>query len=107
MLPRVKGNLSWAHTQGRVRGLVRLSYFGEWDDTVNGVDNISPELLVDVEVGYGFDNGLELIGGVNNLFDTFNDENPFAGSLGQQYPESGPFGLNGGQWYLKARYSFN
>ena len=107
LLPRVKGNLSWAHTQGRVRGLVRLSYFGEWDDTVNGVDNISPELLVDVEVGYGFDNGLELIGGVNNLFDTFNDENPFAGSLGQQYPESGPFGLNGGQWYLKARYSFN
>jgi len=107
LLPRFKGNLTWGHTQGRIRGLVRLNYYGEWDDTGNGVDNISPELLVDVEVGYDFENGLELIGGVNNLFDTFNDENPGAGGLGQLYPESGPFGLNGGQWYLKARYSFN
>jgi len=107
LLPRFKGNLSWGHTQGRLRGLVRLNYYGEWDDTGNGVDNISPELLVDVEVGYDLENGLELIAGVNNLFDTFNDENPSAGSLGQLYPESGPFGLNGGQWYLKARYSFN
>ena len=107
LLPRFKGNLTWGHTQGRLRGLVRLNYYGEWDDTGNGVDNISPELLVDVEVGYDLENGLELIGGVNNLFDTFNDENPSAGDLGQLYPESGPFGLNGGQWYLKARYSFN
>ena len=107
LLPRFKGNLTWGHTQGRLRGLVRLNYYGEWDDTGNGVDNISPELLVDVEVGYDLENGLELIGGVNNLFDTFNDENPGAGDLGQLYPESGPFGLNGGQWYLKARYSFN
>jgi len=87
--------------------MVRLNYYGEWDDTGNGVDNIDAELLVDAEVAYSFDNGLELVGGVSNLFDTFNERNPNAGSLGQLYPESGPFGLNGGQWYLKARYSFN
>ncbi len=107
LLPRFKGSVTWAHDHGRLRGLVRLNYYGEWDDTGNGVDDISAETLVDIEVGYSMDNGLELIGGVNNLFDTFNDENPGAGDLGQRFPESGPFGLNGGQWYLKARYSFN
>lgn len=106
LLPRFKGNLTWAHSQGAIRGLVRLNYYGEWDDTGNGVNDISAEILVDVEASYTMDNGLEIIGGVNNLFDTYNDENPFAGSLGQLYPESGPFGLNGGMWYLKARYSF-
>jgi iron complex outermembrane receptor protein len=106
LLPRVKGNVSWTHTQGQLRGLVRLNYYGEWDDTGNGVNGIGAEILVDVEASYTLDNGLELIGGVANLFDTYNDENPFAGGLGQLYPESGPFGLNGGQWYLKAKYSF-
>ncbi|MEM7219074.1 MAG: TonB-dependent receptor [Pseudomonadota bacterium] len=106
-LPNFKGNVSWSHTQGNIRGLLRLNYFGEWDDTGNGFDDIGSEWLVDVEVGYDFENGLELIGGVNNLFDTFNDRNPAAGSFGQLYPESGPFGFQGGQYYLKARYSFN
>lgn len=107
LLPNIKGSFTWAHTQGRFRGLVRLNYYGEWDDTGNGVDDIGDELLVDIEGAYGFDNGLEIVAGVNNLFDAFNDENPSAGSLGQQFPESGPFGINGGQWYLKARFSFN
>ena len=106
LLPRFKGNVSWTHTQGALRGLIRLNYYGEWDDTGNGVDDVSSEVLVDVEGSYTMDNGLELIGGVSNLFDTYNDENPFEGSLGQQYPESGPFGMNGGQFYLKVKYSF-
>ncbi len=106
-LPRVKGSLTWAHTQGRIRTLLRVNYYGEWDDTGNGVDNIDPEVLVDIEAAYSFDNGLELVGGVSNLFDTQNEENPGQGDLGQLFPESGPFGINGGQYYLKARYSFN
>jgi iron complex outermembrane receptor protein len=63
--------------------------------------------LVDVEAAYSFDNGIEVIGGVHNLFDTYNDENPGSGGLGQLYPEAGPFGMNGGQWYVKAKYSFD
>jgi len=106
LLPEFKGNLTWNHTQGKFRSTVRLSYFGDWDDTTNGVDNISAEWLVDAEVGYSVTNELDIVAGVNNLFDTFNDTNPLAGQLGQQFPESGPFGFNGGQWYLKARYSF-
>ena len=107
LLPRVKGNFAWSHTQGNLRGLVRVSYYGEWDDTGNGVNDVSPEFLVDVEAAYSFDNGIEVIGGVHNLFDTYNDENPGSGGLGQLYPEAGPFGMNGGQWYVKAKYSFD
>ena len=107
LLPRFKGNLSWSHSQGAWRSLVRFSYYGEWDDTGNGVEDVDAEIIVDVEGAYSFDNGIEVIAGVSNLFDTYNEENPFAGSLGQRYPEAGPFGLNGGQWYLKARYSFD
>lgn len=107
LLPRVKGSVTWAHTQGNIRGMVRANYFGEWDDTGNGVDNVGAEFLIDVEAAYSFENGLELIGGVSNLFDNFSDKNPGRGGSGQLYPEAGPFGVNGGQWYLKARYSFN
>ena len=107
LLPRFKGNLSWNHSQGAWRSLVRFSYYGEWDDTGNGVEDVDAEIIVDVEGAYSFDNGIEVIAGVSNLFDTYNEENPFAGGLGQRYPEAGPFGLNGGQWYLKARYSFD
>ena len=106
LLPKFKGNLSWTHSQGALRSLVRVNYYGQWDDTGNGVTGVSNELLVDVELAYELDNGLELIGGVSNLFDTYNDKNPAALSVGQQYPESGPFGMNGGQWYVKAKYSF-
>ena len=106
LLPEFKGNLTWSHTAGKFRSTVRLSYFGEWDDTINGVDDISSEWLVDAEVGYNITNEFDIVAGVNNLFDNFNDRNPGAGDLGQSFPESGPFGFNGGQWYLKARYSF-
>jgi iron complex outermembrane receptor protein len=106
LLPQFKGNLSWSHTQGPIRGLVRVNYYGEWDDTGNGVPGVGAEVLVDVEASYTMNNGVELIGGVSNLFDTYNNDNPFSGGSGQLYPESGPFGMNGGQWYLKAKYSF-
>ena len=46
------------------------------------------------------------IGADDNLFDTYPEENPFAGSLGQQYSEASPFGFNGGTWYLRGRFTF-
>jgi len=107
LLPRVKGNLAWTHAQGPLRGMVRLTYYGEWDDTGNGVNDVGAEVLVDVEAAYTMDNGLEFIGGVSNLFDTFNDTNPGKLGSGQEFSEAGPFGTNGGQWYLKAKYSFD
>ncbi|MEL7023690.1 MAG: TonB-dependent receptor [Pseudomonadota bacterium] len=106
LLPNLRGNLTYTHLQGDWRTLVRGTYFGAWDDTGNGVNDIGAEILVDVEVGYQVTDSIELIGGVANIFDTFPEVNPSAGSLGQLYSEASPFGFNGGSWYLRARAVF-
>jgi len=94
------------YTQDKFRTLLRANYYGGWDDTGNGVDDIGAEIVMDAEIGYQVSEGLELIGGISNFLDNYSDENPGAGGLGQLYPEAGPFGFNGGQYYVKARYNF-
>lgn len=106
LLPNVKGNVTWTHQMGSFRTLLRANYYGGWDDTGNGVPDISAETLIDAEVAYQVNDSIEIVGGIANLFDTFPDENPGAGDLGQLYSESSPFGFNGGQWYLRATMSF-
>ncbi len=106
LLPNVKGSLTWTHAQGPIRSMVRVNYYGGWDDTGNGVDGIGSEILIDLELAYAVTENIELIGGVDNLFSNYPDENPFSGSLGQLYPESSPFGFNGGQYYIRARATF-
>jgi len=106
LLPNIKGSLTWTHAEGPFRTLLRVNYYGGWDDTGNGVDDISSEFLVDAEIAYEFNEGLELVAGVDNIFSNYSDENPGAGGLGQLYPEAGPFGFNGGQYYVKARFRF-
>ena len=106
LLPNVKGSLTWNHTQDKFRTMLRANYYGGWDDTGNGVDDIGSEVVFDAELGYQVTEGLELIGGITNFLDNYPDENPGAGGLGQLYPEAAPFGFNGGQYYVKARYNF-
>ena len=106
LLPNVKGNATFTHSQGMFRGLLRANYYGGWDDTGNGVDDIGSEILIDAEVAAEVREGIEIAIGANNLFDNYPDENPFAGSLGQLYPESSPTGFNGGQYYAKVRVNF-
>ncbi len=106
LLPNIKGSLTWTHAQGPFRTLLRVNYYGGWDDTGNGNDNIGSEFLFDAEVAYELTENVELIGGVDNLLSNHSDRNPGAGGLGQLYPEAGPFGFNGGQYYLRARVRF-
>ena len=106
LLPKVKGNVTWTHTQGVVRTMVRANYYGGWDDTGNGVDNMSATVLVDAEAVYMYDENTEFVVGVNNLFDEYPDKNPGATDLGQLYSEASPYGFNGGMWYLQARLKY-
>jgi len=106
LLPNTRANVSWSHSDGPISTLVRANYYGSWDDTGNGVDGIGAEVLVDVQVSYQFSDNLTLVAGVDNLFDTYPQENPSAGSLGQLYPEASPFGFNGGTWYLQGRFVY-
>ncbi len=106
LLPKWKGNFTVTHEQGIYRGLVRANYFGGWTD---GPNSATPgaELLFDAEIGATVYEGVELIVGASNLFDNYPDENPNpGGTSGQLYPEASPIGFSGGQYYLKARYTF-
>jgi iron complex outermembrane receptor protein len=106
LLPNYKAVVTWAHSVGDLRTLLRANYYGEWDDTGNGVPGIGAEFLIDAEVAYMFRENIEFIAGVDNLFDTYPDKNPGAGDLGQLYSEASPFGFNGMSWYLRARFTF-
>jgi iron complex outermembrane receptor protein len=106
LLPNTKGVISWRHSFGKFNTLLRGNYYGEWDDTGNGVPGISAAFLVDAAVTYMVNDNFDLIVGIDNLFDEYPDANPFAGDLGQLYSEASPFGFNGGTWYVRARAMF-
>lgn len=105
LLPNVKGNVSWSHTQGKWRTLLRANYYGPWRSTGNGYD-VGAATLVDAQVAYQVTEEIEVVVGVDNLFDEYPDETPNPGSLGQLYPEDSPFGFNGGTWYVQGRMVF-
>jgi iron complex outermembrane receptor protein len=106
LLPNTRANVSWSHTDGAIRTLLRANYYGGWDDTGNGVPGIGAAVLIDAQVAYQYTDQIEFVVGVDNLFDTYPDKNPNAGGLGQLYSESSPFGFNGGTWFLQARYTY-
>ena len=112
-LPKFRANLSAVHNIGNWNVLLpRLRYYSSFveytaDATAWKVD-ASPRLLVDAEVEYNFNNGVSLALGAQNLFDTY-PEKAVAGAragVGTLYPESSPYGFNGGFYYLKAAYTF-
>ncbi|MEL6472894.1 MAG: TonB-dependent receptor [Pseudomonadota bacterium] len=110
-LPDWRGSASVTHTQGKWRGLGRINYFGEFFEDHLDANLAFPiegdsEITFDAELGYMLTDGLELIVGARNLFDSYPTENPFSGVVGAQYPSTAPNGFNGGQWYLKARYNW-
>lgn len=105
LLPNVKGAATLLHSQGMWNGMLRANYYGAWRDTGNGFDAGS-EIVIDAEIGAEVYEGVELMIGANNLFDNYPDENPGQGGVGQLYPEASPIGFAGGQYYLKARYTF-
>jgi iron complex outermembrane receptor protein len=109
-LPQWKGVFTLTHSQGPWRALGRLNYYGEYfeahlEDNTLPIDG-EAAVLVDAEVGYKITENIELIGGVQNLFDTYPQDNPWAGIAGARYGERSPFGFNGGFYYLKARLTW-
>lgn len=109
-LPDWRGNLQVVHTEGPWRMLGRFNYYGEFYeahlDSGSLPINADAQLTVDVEAGYSFDNGFEVIAGVQNIFDSYPTDNPWAGIVGSSYPATAPGGFAGGTYYLRARKNF-
>jgi iron complex outermembrane receptor protein len=100
--------------------LVRASYYGSHFDergTINGSlgsrsSEIDSIVYLDAEVAWQVNDGLKLVVGAANLFDSFVDEiandGVFANrqSVGLQYPRRTAANYEGGSWYLKGIYRF-
>ena len=110
--PDFRFNVTWTHLQDQWRFMIRSRYYGEYYDAPTesesaAFDHANPENLVDVEIGYDFTDQLSLVLGAQNIFDTYPDQNTKGEIAGLIYPESSPFGFNGGFYYLRARWSFD
>ena len=100
--------ITWTHLQGEWRLMARSRYYGQFYDAPTNDGSVSyyPEAdwLFDAEVSVQATNSLMLLGGVQNMFDTYPQENPNGEVAGLIYPESSAFGFNGGFYYLRARW---
>ncbi|MEO1574102.1 MAG: TonB-dependent receptor [Pseudomonadota bacterium] len=118
-VPNFRWNVTANHTQGPWRALARLNFFGEFfechldavgGDAIGTCDlpvEADSEWTVDLEGAYRFgDDRFEVVLGARNAFDSYPDDNPFAGIVGARYLPTAPNGFNGGSYYLKFRTDF-
>ncbi|MCG8554874.1 MAG: TonB-dependent receptor [Proteobacteria bacterium] len=101
-LPKHRYVLTANHVYGRFRLLARLSFFGSFKFPENNGDHVfGSKHLVDLEAAVRFLDHFTLVAGVQNIFNTFPDENPGMADIGARYPENAPTGFNGGFWHLR------
>ena len=114
-VPSWRGSLNVMHSLGGVRGLLRGTYYDSWVDVggivIGGIEDtpFPGRFLVDLELATNIAENTELVIGANNLFDTYPATNTpdVAGGVGLLYPESSPFGFNGGYYYVRVNYRWS
>ena len=109
-LPNSKGNVSFNHAQDNWRLMIRVNFHDDYyeahlEDASYPIEAGS-EFTVDTEFGYAINENVDVVVGAANVFDEYPDENPYVGVAGSKYPATAPFGYNGGQYYLRAIYSY-
>ena len=120
-IPSFKGNFTVNHEQGDWRGLVRANYHSSFFEDHLGTNgfpiDLGSEINIDAEITYSLPvlEGAEISVGAANIFDNTPDalaDIPLEGFssvgavAGAEFPSTAPFGFNGGQWYVRARYNF-
>jgi iron complex outermembrane recepter protein len=117
--PATRGNITFNHTDGPWRGLLRVNYYGKFFEChLDATNNNAPPAIpcdlphfggsqfpIDVELGYEVTEGVELIAGAQNVFDSTPDplSASTAGIVGSQFPPISPAGYNGGFFYFRLR----
>ena len=116
-LPRTRWNIGVNQTEDHWTLMARLHYYGAyWDredarsELGNAMSYLYPlysgKPLVDLEVGFPL-NDVTLSVGAQNIFNTYPDENPGAvAGVGNRYGQFGPFGFNGGYYYVRTNYGW-
>ena len=113
-LPQFRFSLTADHNWGPWRFLSRLYYYDDFRDYPTDGSfglNAGERLLVDMELSYTllnlpFMEAATFAFGAENLFDQYPRRNPQATGAGLKYPETSPYGFNGGFYYLRAGFEF-
>ncbi len=106
-LPEMRWNFTVRHQAGRFHVLVRVSYWGDFFDREDN-RGYPGEHLADVEATYDLTRAFSLSLGAQNVFNTYPARNPDAHlRLGNLYPQSTPFGFNGGYYYMRFNYKWD
>lgn len=106
--PSTRVTLSFNHSQGPWDLLARVRYYSDFIeftlDSSAGYFDVDASTVLDVELGYQFNDAIRLIAGAENILDEYPEERSnFAGLI---YPDTSPFGFNGGYYYLRAVWDF-
>ena len=110
-IPDVRFSLSASHQRGPWRFLARgYHYGGFYEAHVNAGSlpiNAKSRWFMDLEGAYTFNDSVTIVAGAQNLFDEYPTANPWDFVVGAKYPESSPYGFNGGFYYMRAIWKFN
>ncbi len=130
LAPHDVGHLTIGYSAGKFSLTARESYYGSWVNATDygnsagtggansgSLQTFGAKGTTDIDVTYSLSPELAFSVGANNLFNTFPDKLNSSsqrifpvtggGGDGQVYPRNGgPFGLNGGFWYVKARIKY-
>ncbi len=104
-LPNFRTALSAAHPFGRVRTLLRGTWYDGWYDIGDEFD-YPGRFVVDAEASLDLSGNAAITVGAQNLLNAYPDESPTALNVGARYPESTPFGFNGGYYYVRLSYDW-
>ena len=104
-LPNFRASLSGSHPFGKVRSLLRATLYDGWYDVGDEFD-YPGRVIVDAELAVDLSNSASITLGAQNLLNAYPDVSPNALNVGAQYPESTPFGFNGGYYYVRMNYSW-
>jgi iron complex outermembrane receptor protein len=119
LAPNHRANFSANYQLGAFTLNARESYYSWWRDEVDYPDQrFGAKFTTDLDVSYTFQDHFTLTVGANNVFNTKPDKIANSSSNiiyaatnstadGQIYPRSGgPFGINGGFWYVRLRVAY-
>jgi iron complex outermembrane receptor protein len=116
--PKHRAILSGSWSIAGLTLTARENYYSSWSDTQDYPgDHFGSEFVTDFDVSYTIAENYTLSAGAINVFNNYPDKlSPAYNTLyavtggtsdGQIYPRTGgPFGINGGFWYVRARVKY-
>jgi iron complex outermembrane recepter protein len=106
-LPRTRASVSVTQAIDKLQLMGRVSTYSGWYDADDAFSYEGGHVLFDLEGAYSLTKNITLVGGGQNIFNHYPDENPGArAGVGNLYSQYAPFGFNGAFWYGRLKLNF-